>query len=62
MEKIYQYNLSKLGDKYMVYDSKAILRTKWLQQEEKLLAEGWEFLKLENGVVYLRKPYATCCA
>ena len=40
----------------MLYDSKAILRSKWLTEEDKFLAEGWEFIKLENGVVYLRRP------
>lgn len=40
----------------MLYDSKAILRSKWLKEEDKFLAEGWEFVELNNGVVYLRRP------
>ncbi len=41
----------------MIYDSKAILRTKWLKDEDELLMEGWEFVEMINGVVYLRRPY-----
>jgi len=39
----------------MMYDTKAILRTKWTQLQDKLLAEGWEYHKIENGVVFLHK-------
>jgi hypothetical protein len=41
----------------MIYDSKAILELKYLQNEEKLKEDGWEFVKKEHGVVYLRKPF-----
>ena len=41
----------------MMYETKAILRTKWTAQQEKLVAEGWEYHKIENGVVFLRKPF-----
>ena len=41
----------------MIYESKAILRAKWLKEEDDLLMEGWEFVDMKDGVVYLRRPY-----
>lgn len=39
----------------MIYDTKALTITMWVQLQSKLQAEGWEFLKQEHGVVYIRR-------
>lgn len=49
--------MTMFAEEPKVYDSKAILQRKWVEQEDKLKAENWEFLKMDNGVVYLRRPW-----
>jgi len=40
-----------------MYETKAILRTKWARLQDVLSAEGWEVHKIENGVVFLRRLF-----
>lgn len=53
----YKHMIEIPGDK-MLYDSKAIREKDWTEEyKNKMITEGWEFLKLDHGVVYIRKEW-----
>lgn len=42
----------------MIYESMAFTLADWDAHRAALLADGWEYLKTENGVVYIRRPHS----
>ena len=39
-----------------IFDSKALTETDWHAERDALLADGWQFLKCDAKVVYVRRP------
>jgi hypothetical protein len=40
-----------------IYDSKALNEADWQSSRQSLIDDGWQFLKREAGVIYIRKRY-----